>query len=392
MKNNSSSEKGLNTRMRLNNLRSFDLRSFSTVIALVVIAIILQFITGGTFLTARNISNLLRSMSISGVIATGFVLTIISGNFDLAIGSNVALSGGIAALLHVRLGWNTTLVIPIAFVVGLVIGAFQGFWVAYKRIPSFIVTLGGMMAFRGIYLALTDGITITPLKGSFPLISSSYIPTKAGYVIAIVVSVILILRSIHVRFNNKRVGIRSEPLFLAIIKMALVLTLIFGAVFLLNSYNGIAYPVLILAPLFILFHFIATKTRFGRNVYAVGGNIEAARLSGINEKRTVFILYLVTGLLSAVSGILLTSRMNGATAVAGTGYEMDIISACVLGGASLSGGKGTVPGVLIGLLIISSLDNGMSLMNLSNAYQSIVKGFVLLLAVWFDAESQKRKA
>ena len=182
-----------------------------------------------------------------------------------------------------------------------------------------------------------------------------------------------------------------EPMWQTVVKIVIFSALIGIFVLIMNDYNGIPVPVLILVGVIILFAFIAAKTRFGRNVYAIGGNIEAARLSGINVKRNVLGLYIITGLLSALSGILLTARMDGATASAGNSFEMDAISACVLGGTSLAGGKGTIMGAVIGALIIACLDNGMSLMNLSYNYQSIVKGLVLILAVWFDVANQQKK-
>lgn len=371
-------------------LKRINWRTYTMIFAFVLIAILLTIITKGIFLGPRNFSNLVRSMSITGVITVGAVLLIISGNFDLAIGSIVALTGGIAAIMHVTYGWDVIPVILMALAMGVFIGVWQGFWVAYKNIPSFIVTLGGMMAFRGIYLALTNGITITPLSESFQNISAGFVPDIIGITLGMVSIAVLTITLFGKRASRKRYGSSVEPLWTLILKLVFFALLIAGFVWMMNSYNGIPYPVLVFIVLLLVFSFIAARTRFGRIVYAIGGNMEAARLSGINVRRNVLFLYIITGVLSAVSGILLTSRLNGATSAAGNQYEMDVISSCVIGGTSLSGGKGTVFGALIGALIIASLDNGMSLMNLSSSYQSIVKGLVLIFAVWFDVSSQKK--
>lgn len=371
-------------------LKRLNWRTYTMIFAFVLIAILLEFITKGIFLAPRNFSNLMRTMSITGVITVGAVLLIISGNFDLAVGSIVALTGGIAAILHVDYGWGIIPVILTSLACGAVIGVWQGFWVAYKKIPSFIVTLGGMMAFRGIYLALTNGITITPLSESFQEISAGFVPGIIGIMLGVTSIVALAIYLFDKRASRKRYGFSVEPMWMLALKLALFAVLIAGFVWMMNSYNGIPYPVFVFIVLLLLFSFVATRTRFGRIVYAIGGNLEAARLSGINVRRNILYLYIITGVLSAISGILLTSRLNGATSAAGNQYEMDVISSCVIGGTSLSGGKGTVFGALIGALIIASLDNGMSLMNLTSSYQSIVKGLVLIFAVWFDVSSQAK--
>ena len=366
-------------------------RTYTMVFALIAIAIFFQIITDGTFFKSRNLSNLIRTMSITGVIATATVLMIVSGNFDLAVGSVVGITGGVAALLQVNMGWSTPVVILVALCVGIGVGLWQGFWVAYRKVPSFIVTLGGMMMFRGLYLVMTDGITITPMQDSFTFIGQGFLPKEAGYALGVAAIVITIFMLVEQRNSRKRYGLHVGPMWQMVVKMILFCALIALFVFLMNDYNGIPIPVLICVAMVILFTWVATKTRFGRNVYAIGGNVEAARLSGINVKRNVLGLYVLTGLMAALSGVLLTARMNGATANAGTSYEMDVISACVLGGTSLAGGKGTVVGAVIGALIIASLDNGMSLLNISYNYQSIVKGLVLILAVWFDVANQQKK-
>ncbi len=372
-------------------LQKVNWRTYTMIFALILIAIFFQVITDGIFFKSRNLSNLIRTMSITGVIAMGVVLLIVSGNFDLAVGSIVGLSGGIAAIMQVTFGWSTPMVILAALAVGIAIGVWQGFWVAYRNVPSFIVTLGGMLMFRGLYLVITNGITITPMNPDFTFIGQGFLPKEAGLIIGCVAILAVVVLMLKQRNSRKRYALDMEPMWQTAVKIVIFSALIGIFVLIMNDYNGIPVPVLILVGVIILFAFIAAKTRFGRNVYAIGGNIEAARLSGINVKRNVLGLYIITGLLSALSGILLTARMDGATASAGNSFEMDAISACVLGGTSLAGGKGTIMGAVIGALIIACLDNGMSLMNLSYNYQSIVKGLVLILAVWFDVANQQKK-
>lgn len=372
-------------------LQKVNWRTYTMIFALILIAIFFQIITDGIFFKSRNLSNLIRTMSITGVIAMGVVLLIVSGNFDLAVGSIVGLSGGIAAIMQVTFGWSTPMVILAALAVGIAIGVWQGFWVAYRNVPSFIVTLGGMLMFRGLYLVITNGITITPMNPDFTFIGQGFLPKEAGLIIGCVAILAVVVLMLKQRNSRKRYALDMGPMWQTAVKIVIFSALIGIFVLIMNDYNGIPVPVLILVGVIILFAFIAAKTRFGRNVYAIGGNVEAARLSGINVKRNVLGLYIITGLLSALSGILLTARMDGATASAGNSFEMDAISACVLGGTSLAGGKGTIMGAVIGALIIACLDNGMSLMNLSYNYQSIVKGLVLILAVWFDVANQQKK-
>lgn len=361
------------------------------VLALIVIAIFFQIITDGIFLNSRNFSNLIRQMSITGVIVVGTVLMIVSGNFDLAVGSIVGLTAGVAAILQVKMGWSTLAAILGALAAGVVIGAWQGFWVAYRKVPSFIVTLGGMMIFRGLYLVLTNGITITPMSKDFTRIGQEFLPNELGLIVGTLGIISTILLVFGKRASRRKFDFQVSALWVDIVRACFFIMMIAVFVLMMNGYNGIPIPVMIFVALIIIFTFIAKKTRFGRNVYAIGGNREAARLSGINVSRNILFLYMISGLLSAVSGILLTARMDGATASAGQSFEMDVISASVLGGTSLSGGKGTIIGAVIGALIIASLDNGMSLMNLSYNYQSMVKGLVLILAVWFDVANQSKK-
>jgi len=368
-----------------------DLRMYAMIFVLIAVVVFFQLVVpDGIFLGARNLSNLFRQLSITGVITVGMMLLIVSCNFDLAVGSTVALVGGVVAQFQVSYGMSTWLVILVGLALGVVLGSWQGFWVAYRRVPSFIVTLGNMMLFRGIYLTYCKGITVSPMNDDFAAIMTTYLPDYIGITIGVLASVAVAFLLFYNRYSSKKYDLKAEKIWITSLKTLVAWVLIALFISKMNEFEGIPLSVMILIVIVLLFFFITKKTRFARRVYAIGGNQEAARLAGINVKRYVFTLYIITGVLSAVSAVLLTSRLNAAVAAAGTSYEMDVISACVVGGTSLSGGKGTVIGVVIGALLISCLGNGMSLLNLDSYIQSIVKGLVLILAVWFDVATQSK--
>lgn len=367
-----------------------NMRDYTMVIALIIIAIIFQIITKGTFLNPRNVSMLIRQMSIVAVLTTGMLMLIVSGNFDLSVGSIVLLAGGIPAVLQVWFGWSTVPAIIVGLIIGCILGSWQGYWVAYKAVPSFIVTLGGMMIFKGIYLVITNGITIGPLNDSFSVISQGFVNKTVGMTIGICASILITLYMLKDRQDRIKCGFPVANIITTIFKTILSCGIILLIILVMNNYNGVPYPVLLLAVVILVVAFITKKTTFGRIVFAIGGNKEAAKYSGIKVERIVFVLFVISGFLSAISGILSTSRLDGATASAGMMFEMDAIAACVIGGTSLSGGRGTIFGAMIGALIMASLDNGMSLMNTSSNYQYIVKGLVLILAVWMDVKSKKQ--
>jgi len=354
------------------------------LIALAIIAIFFQLSTNGTFLNPRNFSILIRQMSITGILSIGMVLLIIAGNFDLSVGSVAALTGGVAAVMQVWYGSDTVVSILVGVFAGALIGVWQGFWVAYRKVPSFIVTLGGLIMFRGIYLVITDGITIGPLSKSFTILAQGFLPQVPGLFLAAISGLVFTVVVIQGRASKKKYSIKQENLIVMILKIIMGWAIILTVVVRMNLFLGIPFPVIILLALGLIFTFIATKTEFGRNLYAIGGNIEAARFSGINVEKTTMLMFIIMGVLSAITGVLLTGRLDGATASAGTNFELDAIAACVIGGTSLSGGRGSIFFALVGALVMASLDNGMSLLNTSSYFQFIVKGLVLILAVWFD--------
>jgi D-xylose transport system permease protein len=368
--------------------RNLNLRPYTMLLALVVIALFFQLTTDGTFLNARNSAILIRQMSITGIITVGVVLLIISGNFDLAVGSTVALTGGIAAVLQVWYHWPTLFCLLAAVLCGVLVGAWQGFWVAYRKVPSFIVTLGGMMMFRGIYLVITDGITITPLSKDFTVLAQGFVPASAGLVGGALGALALAVSIIRGNMARKKYGFKLDSPAKLGLEIVLGCALIALFVMRMNNYLGIPIPVVVLLALILIFWFVSKRTQFGRNLYAIGGNADAARFSGISIEKNTLWIFIIVSALAAISGILLTARLDGATASAGTAFEMDAIAACVIGGTSLRGGQGSIFAAMVGALIMASLDNGMSLMNTSSYFQYIVKGLVLIVAVWFDVSAR----
>lgn len=368
----------------------FDLQSYTLIIALICIAIIFTFFTGGEFLSSRNISNLFTQMSIIAVLAIGMTLVIVAGHIDLSVGSIVGVTGGIAAMLQVWQGWSTPVVVLAAIIIGGLIGLWQGWWVAYRAVPAFIVTLGGMLIFRGVLIGLSDGQTISSLNTSFKQIGNSYLPFIPGYIIATIAVILMIAFTVNGRRKRKEMGLLLLPSVIDYGKVTVYSVVLLVITYMLNRYLGIPIPFLIVAVIALVFMFITTKTAFGRRIYAIGGNPEAAALSGINIKRNTLYVFISMGALAGVAGVLLTARLNAATVSAGNSYELDAIAACVIGGTSLMGGKGKIFGAIIGALIMASIDNGMSMMNIGAYWQYIVKGLILILAVWVDIISKNK--
>lgn len=368
---------------------TLDFQAYTLIIALILISVIFGFFTDGEFLSSRNLSNLFMQMSVVAVLAIGMTLIIVSGHIDLSIGSLVGLTGGIAAILQVWFGMSTGVVVLAAIAVGAIAGLWQGWWVAYRNVPAFIVTLGGMLIFRGILIGISEGQTVAPLDDSFKLIGNSYLPYSLGYIIAAVSVVLLFVFTARTRAKRQSMGLSVPSTLVDYGKMTIYSFFTLLITYMLNRYLGIPISMLIAVSFAGLFLFVSLKTSFGRYVYAIGGNVEAAALSGINIKRNVLYVFILMGALVGVAGVLLTSRLNAATVSAGNMLELDVIAACVIGGTSLMGGKGKILGAIIGALIMASIDNGMSMMNIETFWQYIVKGLILIFAVWLDISSKK---
>lgn len=367
----------------------FDIRAYTMIIALLLIWVIFSIFTEGNFLTPRNLSNLSRQMSITAVLAIGMVMVIVATHIDLSVGSVLGLTGGVAAVLQVWHHMPTPLVIIITLALGALIGLWHGYWVAYQKVPAFIVTLAGYMAYRGVLLGAIKGLTVAPMFPDFKLISSGYLGLVPGIVLTVLALLALIYGRIRSRISKIKYGFKVAPIMLEILITLFYCSLIVIGVHILYQYEGIPYPILLVFALTLIFTFITNNTKFGRQVYAMGGNVDAARLSGINVRRRTLIVFILASLLASVAGILTTARLNAATTTAGSGAELDAIASCVIGGTSFLGGIGSIPGAILGALVMASLDNGMSMMNAEAFWQYIVKGFVLLLAVWLDIKTKK---
>jgi len=357
------------------------------LLAVAAIWVFFSALTHGAFVTPRNVSNLLRQMSITGMLACGMVFVIIAGEIDLSVGSLLGLLGGVAAILDVNRGWPIGVTVPVVLVLGVLVGLFNGWWSTYRRVPSFIVGLGGMLAYRGILLGITGGSTIAPVSDRFVFIGQGYLPRLAGDVLAVILFALLALLTVRQRANRRRYQLPVVPMWQDGVKIVGAGAIVLLFVVMLDSYGGIPVPVLLLLALLGIFTWIATQTVFGRRVYAVGSNLEATRLSGVNTNRVKLAIFALMGLMCAFGGIVNTARLAAGSPSAGSMGELDAIAACFIGGTSMRGGSGTVYGALIGALVMASLDNGMSMLDVDAYWQMIVKGGILVLAVWIDVVS-----
>ncbi|CAI1059001.1 Xylose transport system permease protein xylH [Serratia quinivorans] len=371
-------------------LKSINLQVFVMLAAIVVIMLFFTFTTEGAYLSARNISNLLRQTAITGILAVGMVFVIVSAEIDLSVGSMMGLLGGAAAIFDVWLGWPLPLTIVVTLLAGLLLGAWNGWWVAYRKVPSFIVTLAGMLAFRGILIGITNGTTVAPTSGAMSQIGQSYLPNGLGFGIGAVGLMLFVAWQWRRRSRRAQLGLPVATAGGDVTRQSILALLVLGAIYLLNDYRGVPTPVLILTALMLAGIFMATRTAFGRRIYAIGGNIDAARLSGVNVERTKLAVFAINGLMVAIAGLILSSRLGAGSPSAGNIAELDAIAACVIGGTSLAGGIGSVAGAVMGAFIMASLDNGMSMLDVPTFWQYIVKGAILLLAVWMDSATKRR--
>ena len=302
----------------------------------------------------------------------------------------MGLLGGAAAIFDVWLGWPLPLTIIVTLAMGLVLGAWNGWWVAYRKVPSFIVTLAGMLAFRGILIGITNGTTVSPTSAAMSQIGQSYLPNGIGFTFGAIGLMAFVAWQWRGRMRRQSMGLGTPASSGVVGRQALTAVIVLGAIWLLNDYRGVPTPVLLLTLLLLAGMFMATRTAFGRRIYAIGGNIEAARLSGINVERNKLAVFAINGLMVAIAGLILSSRLGAGSPSAGNIAELDAIAACVIGGTSLAGGVGSVAGAVMGAFIMASLDNGMSMMDVPTFWQYIVKGAILLLAVWMDSATKRR--
>jgi len=369
------------------------LRAYTMVIALIVIWIFFQVKTRsdlypyGLFLHPVNLANLLKQMSVTGVLAVGMLMVIVARQIDLSVGSILGLVGGIAAMTQ---GWGLVPSLASAIVIGTIVGALQGSLVAYANIPSFIVTLGGLLTWRGVILYLSKGETIPVRLPVFRLLGVALLTPASGLVLAAIAIVAVIWTNVQRDRARRRYGlpVSSTPMLLMRIIIPSALIAIF--IYMMNLQGGVPLPVIILLAVAIAGNFLTQNTTFGRYLYAIGSNPEAARLSGINIRTHILIAFALLGSLVGIASLLHTGRVGSASPDAGTLMELDAIAACVIGGTSLMGGRGKVAGALLGALVMASLDNGMSLLSVENATQYIIKGAVLVAAVGFDMAGRRK--
>ena len=371
------------------NLKRFfsQYKILTLLFAIVVIWTFFGQLTDGAFLTPRNFSNLLRQMAITGMLASGMVFVIISGEIDLSVGASLGLLGGICAIMDYTYHLPVPVIIATVIVLGVLIGLFNGYWIAYLKVPSFIVSLAGFLAFRGILLGITKGTTVPLASESLVAIGQAYLPTNFGNIVGVVLFVLLAFLTFKTRAGRAQHGLSIAPLWQDLGKLVIIGAMIVGFVYALNLYEGIPVPVLATLIILGIFTFIANKTVFGRRIYSIGSNIEATRLSGVNVRFVKMMVFALMGLMCAFAGLTTTARLAAGSPSAGTLGELDAIASCFIGGASSRGGVGTVYGALIGALIMASLDNGMSMLGVDTFWQMIVKGSILLLAVWVDVVS-----
>lgn len=368
------------------------MRSFTMVLVFIILAFFLHILTKGLFLTERNISNLVRQMATTSILAAGVFFPIVTKNIDMSVGSMMGLLGGICALSQLKWGFGVVGSIAFVVVIGILLGIFQGILIAYADIPAFIATLGGYLAWRGVLYLITGSKAVSVTNQAFVSIGRANLRQELGWALAALVAAGFVVSTLMRQKARIRNGLEPLPKWKTAVRIAASVIISFGIVWYLNRYEGLPIPFLIMLAVVALFGFIAEKTTYGCSVYAIGGSMEAARYSGIPVKRNVMLAFAISGSLAAVASVVLTARINSATPSAGVMGEMDAIAAAVIGGASLSGGVGKVSGVIIGALIMSSIDNGMSLMNVDSSWQYVIKGIVLVGAVFIDVIGNKKSS
>ncbi len=379
-----------------------DIKQYGMVIALIVIFLLFTFLTDGKNATPTNINNLIMQNGYVVILAVGMLLCVLTGNIDLGVGSIVALTGATAAILVVDKGVATPIAFLVAMVVGTATGMFVGFFVSVLSIPPFIVTLATMLMGRGLTYTVLKAQTKGPLPEDYTFIGAGFLPVVKVTVLgqtfdllsilaALVITILLAFFEIRTSRTRKKYGFAVIPLWQTISKLAVMLLIIWFFFYKIACDNGIPVILVLMGLLVIIYHLITTKTVAGRQIYALGGNARAARLSGINTKKVFFWVYTNMGILCGIAGIVLSARNASATPKAGDGFEMDAIASCYIGGAATAGGIGTIFGAVVGAFIMGILNNGMSLYGLSTDIQKIVKGAVLLGAVTIDLVSKSKK-
>jgi D-xylose transport system permease protein len=395
-----------------------NIKSFTMIIALLLIWALFSILTGGIFLKAQNLSNLFRQMTIIAFLAIGMVLIIVTGNIDLSVGSVTGFVSAVAAALqdYVFSIWfpkwfpalnahanffgvettmngilSTGVTIVLCMALGAVIGLYQGTLTAYFGIPAFIVTLGGLLVFRGGVLGITQGKTIAGVEKPLVFLAQGYVAKEWGIVIAIIVIILIFLLTLWNRKQKSTYGFELKPLYVDMLKASFFSLLVLAYVlYVANGYRGFQIPVLLMMIVALIFSYISTNTKFGRYCYAIGGNKEATKLSGVDIRKNILKVFVLMGLLGGAAGLILTGYVAAGTIGGGEMYELFTIASCVIGGTSLMGGEGIIVGAVVGALVMESIDNGMSIMNLQAYLKAIVKGLVLIVAVYIDVAGKRK--
>lgn len=381
-----------------------NIREYGLLVALVVIMIFFQILTNGVLFRPVNITNLVLQNSFIVIMALGMLLIIVAGHIDLSVGSIVAFTGAMSAIMLVKWGLPAIAVVPLAILMGAIMGAAQGYWVAYQKIPSFIVTLAGMLVFRGMTYVVLSGRPVGPFPKEFQVLSTGFVPDFLSITdpstsliknyVALVAVLLLVGYAFYAGLRERRLNAanetENEPFGFFAVQMAIIGVVAIFIGFQLSTYRGLPNVLVIMGLLIALYAFVTTRTTIGRRIYAMGGNEKAAKLSGINTERLTFYTFVNMGALAALAGMIIAARLNSATPKAGVGFELDVIAACFIGGASASGGVGKITGAVIGAFIMGVMNNGMSIMGIGIDYQQLIKGLVLLAAVFFDVYNKNK--
>jgi len=375
-----------------------NMREYGMLLSLVAIMAFFQVMTDGTLLQPLNITNLVLQNSYIVIMALGMLLVIVAGYIDLSVGSVCGFIGALAAVLMVQYEWHFVPAMFVCLLTGAEIGAVQGWFIAFGKIPSFIVTLAGMLVFKGLALAILQGQSVGPFPTEFQLISSGFIPDffaatglrLTSLLLGVAIAVLMFVSRLRSRRSRISYGMEEEPWPLFLTKNLVFAAAIVYLSYLLSSYKGLPNVLVVMGGLMLLYDFATNRTTIGRRVYALGGNAKAAKLSGIKTERLAFYTFVNMGVLAALAGLVFAARLNTATPKAGLGFELDVIAACFIGGASASGGVGKVMGAVIGAFIMGVMNNGMSILGVGIDYQQVIKGLVLLAAVYVDVYNKNK--
>ncbi|VTU14301.1 Xylose transport system permease protein XylH [Variovorax sp. SRS16] len=375
-----------------------NLREYGMLISLVAIMVLFQVLTDGTLMRPLNLTNLLLQNSYIVIMALGMLLVIVAGHIDLSVGSVAGFIGALAAVLMVEYDWNFVPACIVCLIAGGLVGAAQGWFVAFFRIPSFIVTLAGMLVFKGLTLALLAGQSVGPFPEVFQKLSSGFVPDVLGgeslrttsLLLGVAAAAALVFFKLRGRAKLAQYGMAQEPYAFFLGKNLFFAAIIVLLCYLLATYKGLPNVLIVMAVLIVAYDFVTNRTTVGRRIYALGGNEKAARLSGIKTQRLAFLTFVNMGVLAALAGLVFAARLNTATPKAGLGFELDVIAACFIGGASASGGVGKVMGAVIGAFVMGVMNNGMSILGIGIDYQQVIKGLVLLAAVFIDVYNKNK--